>query len=222
MFPLLFFLFLLPKCFRSFPFLFSPSEMFPLFSFIPFSISPALNFDISPYYITNIPSPVLPLIVPSPGTLTLTFRILIITLLCARLRIHPSLSFPCGPALTHTSNHPALHQVRNQIGTTQGCHEGLYHAYKALVPSCLLLHHRKPTLMKLEVGPPQLIGLVSDFDALTCNGHLQTHSGNHWLLIHVGSQCTRTHTAPLATSTGRIRVTASGLITQKPYKGSSK
>src|SRR5258708_8683863 len=92
--------------------------MFPLFSFIPFSISPALNFYISPYYITNIPSPVLPLIVPSPRTLTLTFRILIITLLRTRLRIHPSLSFPHGPALTHASNHPALRQVQHQIGPT--------------------------------------------------------------------------------------------------------
>src|SRR5260221_7251949 len=98
--------------------------MFPLFSFIPFSISPALNFYISPYYITNIPSPVLLLIVPSPGTLTLTFCILIITLLHAQLWIRPSLSFPCGPALAHTSNHPALCRVCNQIGTTQGHHEG--------------------------------------------------------------------------------------------------
>src|SRR5258707_9293345 len=141
--------------------------MFPLFSFIPFSISPALNFYISPYYITNIPSPVLPLIVPSPGTLTLTFCILIITLLCAQLWIFPSLSFPRGPALTHASNHPALRRVRNQIGTTQACHEGLYCAYKALVPSCLLLRHRKPMLTKLEVGPPPLVGLVSDFNALS-------------------------------------------------------
>src|SRR5258707_6600727 len=156
--------------------------MFPLFSFIPFSISQALNFYISPYYITNIPSPILPLIVPSPGTLTLTFRILIITLLCTQLQICPSLSFPCGPALAHTSNHPALHRVRNQIGTTQGCHEGLYHAYKALILSHLLLHHCKPMLMKLEVGPPQLIGLVSDFDALARNGHLRTCGDNHQLL----------------------------------------
>src|SRR5260221_10536331 len=147
-------------------FLFSPSEMFPLFSFIPFSISLALNFYISPYYITNIPSPVLPLIIPSPGTLTLTFCILIITLLHARLQIRPSLSFPCGPALTHASNHPALHQVHNQIGMTQGHREGLYHAYKVLVPSRLLLRHHKLMLMKLEVGPPQLIGLASDFNAL--------------------------------------------------------
>src|SRR5258708_28956239 len=140
--------------------------MFPPFSVIPFSISPALNFYISPYYITTIPSPVLPLIVPSPGTLTLTFCILIITLLCARLRIRPSLSFPCGPALTHASNHPALRRVRNQIGMTQGRREGLYRAYKVLVLSRLLLCHRKPMLTKLEVGPPQLVGLPSDFDAL--------------------------------------------------------
>src|SRR6266481_9774405 len=149
MFPFLFFPFLLLKCFRSFPFLFSPSEMFPLFSFIPFSISPALNFYISPYYITNIPSPVLPLIIPSPRTLTLTFHVLIITLLRARLRIHPSLSFPRGPTLTHASNHPALRRVHNQIGMTQGRHEGLYRAYKVLVLRCLLLCHRKLTLMKL-------------------------------------------------------------------------
>src|SRR5260221_9234563 len=100
--------------------------MFPLFSFIPFSISPALNFYISPYYITNIPSPVLPLIVPSPRTLTLTFCVLIITLLCARLWIHPSLSFPRRPPLTHSSNHPAPRRVRNQIGMTQGRLEALY------------------------------------------------------------------------------------------------
>src|SRR5260221_9881385 len=170
-------------------FLFSPSEMFPLFSFIPFSISLALNFYISPYYITNIPSPVLPLIVPSPGTLTLTFHVLIITLLHARLWIRPSLSFPHGPALAHTSNHPALCQVRNQISMTQGHCEGLYRAYKALVPSHLLLHHHKPMLMKLEVGPPQLIGLVSDFNALAWNGHLRTHSDNHQLLILIRSRC---------------------------------
>src|SRR5258705_91633 len=67
-------------------------------------------------------------------------------------RLHcPSLSFPCGPTLTHASNHPALRRVRNQIGMTQGCHEGLYRTYKALIPSCLLLRHRKPTLTKLEV-----------------------------------------------------------------------
>src|SRR5258708_2264452 len=183
-------------------FLFSPSEMFPLFSFIPFSISPALNFYISPYYITNIPSPVLPLIVPSPRTLTLTFHILIITLLHARLQIRPSLSFPRRPALTHASNHPALCRVCNQIGTTQGHHEGLYCAYKALIPSCLLLRHRKPTLTKLEVGPPQLVGLVSNFDALTQNGHLRTRGGNHQLLILVGSRRARMHAASLATATG--------------------
>src|SRR5258708_1199504 len=220
MFPLLFFPFLLLKCFCSFPFLFSPSEMFPLFSFIPFSISPALNFYISPYYTTNIPSPVLPLIVPSPGTLTLTFCVLIITLLHARLQIRPSLSFPRGPTLTHASNHPALHRVCNQIGMTQGCCEGLYHPYNVLVPSHLLLHHCKPTFTKLEVGPPQLVGLVSDFNALTRNGHLQTCGGDHQLLILVGSQHTRTHTAPLATATGGTRVTTCGLIAQEPYKGS--
>src|SRR5258708_10979682 len=222
MFPLLFFPFLLPKCFRSFPFLFSPSEMFPLFSFIPFSISPALNFYISPYYITNIPSPVLLLIIPSPGTLTLTFCILIITLLRAQLRIRPSLSFPHGPTLTHASNHPALRRVCNQIGMTQGRREGLYRTYKALVPSHLLLRHRKPMLMKLEVGPPQLVGLVSDFDALVWNGHLWTCGGDHQLLILVGSRCTQMHTASLATATGGTRITACGLIAQEPYKGSSK
>src|SRR5258708_28013497 len=222
MFPLLFFLFLLPKCFRSFPFLFSPSEMFPLFSFIPFSISPALNFYISPYYITNIPSPVRLLIIPSPRPRTLTFHVLIITLLRARLRIRPSLSFPCGPTLTHASNHPALCRVHNQIGTTQGRREGLYCAYKALIPSRLLLRHRKLTLTKLEVGPPQLVGLASDFDALTQNGHLRTRGGDHQLLILVGSQRTQTHAASLATATGGTRVTACGLIAWEPYKGSSK
>src|SRR6266436_832739 len=105
---------------------------------------------------------------------------------------------------------------------TQGCHEGLYHAYKALIPSHLFLCHHKPTLMKLEVGPPQLIGLVSDFNALTWNGHLWTHSGDHRLLIFVGSQHTQMHAAPLATVTGGTRVTACGLITWEPYKGSSK
>src|SRR5258708_36622468 len=196
--------------------------MFPPFSVIPFSISPALNFYISPYYITTIPSPVLPLIVPSPGTLTLTFRVLIITLLCARLRIRPSLSLLCGPALTHASNHPALRRVCNQIGTTQGRHEGLYRAYKVLVPSHLLLRHRKPTLTKLEVSPPQLVGLVSDFNALARNGHLRTRGGDHWLLILVRSRRTQMHAAPLATATGGTRVTACGLIAQEPYKGSSK
>src|SRR6266436_3247840 len=102
--------------------------MFPLFHSFHSQFSLALNFfSISPYYITNIPSPVLPLIIPSPGTLTLTFHILITTLLHARLQIHPSLSFPHGPTLAHASNHPALRQVRNQIGMTQGRHEGLYH-----------------------------------------------------------------------------------------------
>src|SRR5258708_14450099 len=149
MLPLLFFPFFLLKCSRSFSFFFSPSEMFPLFSFIPFSISPALNFYISPYYTTNIPSPVLPLIVPSPRTLTLTFHILIITLLHTQLQICPSLSFPHGPALAHASNHPALCQVCNQIGTTQGHREGLYCAYKVLILSCLLLRHLKLTLPKL-------------------------------------------------------------------------
>src|SRR5258708_2648888 len=196
--------------------------MFPLFSFIPFSISPALNFYISPYYITNIPSPVLLLIIPSPRTLTLTFRILIITLLHARLQIRPPLSFPRAPTLTHPSNHPALRRVCNQISTTQGCHEGLYCAYKALIPSCLLLCHCKLMLMKLEVGPPQLIGLASDFDALARNGHLWTCGGDHRLLILVGSWHTQTHTAPLATATGGTRVTACRLIAQEPYKGSSK
>src|SRR5258708_7643578 len=105
---------------------------------------------------------------------------------------------------------------------TQGRHEGLYHTYKALIPSCLFLHHCKLMLMKLEVGPPQLIGLMSDFDALAQNGHLQTCGGDHWLLIFIGSQHTRMHTAPLVTVTGRTRVTACGLITQEPYKGSSK
>src|SRR6266436_3143103 len=105
---------------------------------------------------------------------------------------------------------------------TQGCCEGLYHAYKALILSHLLLCHCKPTLTKLEVGPPQLVGLTSDFDALVQNGHLRTHGGDHWLLILVGSQRTRMHAAPLVTATGRTRVTACRLITWEPYKGSSK
>src|SRR5258708_18131676 len=105
---------------------------------------------------------------------------------------------------------------------TQGHCEGLYCTYKALVPSRLLLCHRKLTLMKLEVGPPQLIGLVSDFDALVWNGHLRTRSGDHWLLILIRSRRTQMHAAPLATATGGTRVTACGLITREPYKGSSK
>src|SRR5258708_24493350 len=76
--------------------------------------------------------------------------------------------------------------------------------------------------MKLEVGPPQLVGLASDFDALAQNGHLRTHGGNHRLLILVGSQHTWMHAPPLATATGRTRVTACGLIAREPYKGSSK
>src|SRR5258708_19852075 len=39
---------------------------------------------------------------------------------------------------------------------TQGHHEGLCCAYKALVLSHLFLHHHKLMLTKLEVGPPQL------------------------------------------------------------------
>src|SRR5258708_6371067 len=105
---------------------------------------------------------------------------------------------------------------------TQGCCEGLYCTYKVLIPSCLFLRHCKPTLMKLEVGPPQLIGLTSNFDALVWNGHLQTHGGNNRLLIFVRSWHTWMHTVPLATVTGRTRVTACGLITWEPYKGSSK
>src|SRR5258708_25778025 len=111
--------------------------MFPPFSVIPFSISPALNFYISPYYITNIPSPALPLIVPSPGTLTLTFCVLIITLLCTQLRIHPSLPFPRRPALTHASNHPALCRAHNQIGMTQAHYHALSCTYTILLPSTL-------------------------------------------------------------------------------------
>src|SRR5260221_5327505 len=105
---------------------------------------------------------------------------------------------------------------------TQGCCEGLYRAYKALILSCLLLCHGRPMLRKLEVGPPQLVGLASDFDALAWNGHLWTHGGDHQLLILIGSRCTRMHAAPLATATGGTRVTACGLIAWEPYKGSSK
>src|SRR5260221_10138973 len=101
---------------------------------------------------------------------------------------------------------------------TQGHHEGLYRTYKVLVPSCLFLRHRKLMLTKLEVGPPQLIGLMSDFDALAWNGHLWTHGGNHWLLIFIRSRCTQTHTVPLATVTGGTRVTACRLITWELYK----
>src|SRR5258708_7135665 len=105
---------------------------------------------------------------------------------------------------------------------TQGHCERLYCTYKALIPSCLLLHHHKPMLTKLEVGPPQLVGLGSDFDALMWNGHLQTHSGDHRLLILIRSQHTWMHAAPLATATGGTRVTACGLVAWEPYKGSSK
>src|SRR5258708_28249397 len=212
MFLLISFPFLLLKCFLSSPFLsfFLLLKCFP-FSFIPFSISPALNFYISPYYITNIPSPVLPLIIPSPRTLTLTFHILIITLLCTRLWIRPSLSFPRRPTLTHASNHPALRRVCNQIGTTQGRREGLYCAYKVLVLSRLLLHHRKLTLTKLEVGPPQLVGLTSDFNALVRNGHLRTRSGDHRLLILIANRPTRIHAAPLPAAPRGTRVPAVAL-----------
>src|SRR5258708_5218483 len=124
--------------------------------------------------------------------------------------------------LMHASNHPSLHQVHNQIGMTQGHCKGLHHAYKVLIPSCLLLRHCKLMLMKLEVGLPQLIGLVSDFDALAWDGHLRTHGSDHQLLIFIGSWCTQMHTVPLATATGRTRITTCGLIAQEPYKGSSK
>src|SRR5258707_138876 len=99
---------------------------------------------------------------------------------------------------------------------TQGHYEGLYHAYKVLIPSHLFLCHHKPMLMKLEVGPPQLVGLVSNFNTLAQNGHLQTCGGDHRLLIFVGSWCTWMHTAPLATATGGTRVTACGLIAWEP------
>src|SRR5258707_4312336 len=101
--------------------------MFPLFHSFHSQFSLSLNFSLSPHTILQtIPSPVLLLIIPSPGTLTLTFCVLITTLLHAQLQIHPPLSFPCGPALAHAPNHPALHQVRNQISMTRGHHEGLY------------------------------------------------------------------------------------------------
>src|SRR5258708_39085657 len=97
---------------------------------------------------------------------------------------------------------------------TQGHCEGLYCTYKALILSHLLLRHCKLMLTKLEVSPPQLIGLTSDFNALTWNGHLWTHGDDHRLLILVGSQHTQMHAAPLATATGGTRVTACRLIAQ--------
>src|SRR5258708_8617943 len=105
---------------------------------------------------------------------------------------------------------------------TQGHHEGLYPAYRVLILSCLLLCHRKLMLTKLEVSLPQLIGLTSDFNALMWDGHLQTHSSDHQLLIFIGSGHTWMHAVPLATVTGGTRVTACWLIAQEPYKGSSK
>src|SRR5258708_23674660 len=76
--------FFLPFLFPFLSFPFSPSEMFsPFFIHSILNFPRLLTFYISPYYITNTPSPVLLLIVPSPATLTLTFPILITTLLCA-------------------------------------------------------------------------------------------------------------------------------------------
>src|SRR6266436_5288784 len=113
----------------SFPF--SPSEMFPLFHSFHSQFPWLLTFYISPYYITNIPSPILLLIIPSPRTLTLTFHVLIITLLHAQLWIRPSLSFPhrptpsegpCGASTLkrghcHTcDSSPSAHPCRTHIG----------------------------------------------------------------------------------------------------------
>src|SRR5258708_33189185 len=156
--------------------------MFPLLVHSILNFPWLLMFALSHHTILQT-SPLLPLIIPLPRTLTLTFCVLITTLLHTQLWIHPPFPFPHGPTLAHTSNHPSLCQVCNQIGTTQGCHKGLYHAYKALILSRLLLCHRKPTLTKLEVGPPQLVGLVSDFNALARNGHLRTRGDDHRLLI---------------------------------------
>src|SRR5260221_14690151 len=105
---------------------------------------------------------------------------------------------------------------------TQDCCEGLYHTYKALVLSHLLLCHHKLSLMKLEISLPQLVGLASDFNTLMQNDHLQTHSSDHQLLIFIRNQHTQMHTVPLVTATGRTRVTTCRLIAWEPYKGSSK
>src|SRR5260221_10147199 len=151
--------------------------MFPLLVHSILNFPWLLMFSLSPHTILQT-SPLLPLIIPLPRTLTLTFCVLITTLLHTQLWIHPPFPFPHGPTLAHTSNHPSLCQVCNQIGTTQGCHKGLHCAYKALILSCLLLHHINLMLTKLEVSLPQLIGLVSNFDALTWDGHLWTHGSN--------------------------------------------
>src|SRR5258708_8165112 len=99
---------------------------------------------------------------------------------------------------------------------TQGCREGLYHAYKVLVSSCLLLCHCKPMLMKLEISLPQLVGL--NFNALMWNDHLWTCGSDHWLLIFVENWHTCTHRAPLITPPGEQNVTACGLMSQTTYK----
>src|SRR5258708_9879476 len=140
------------KCFLFFLFPFSSQNVSPSCSFHS-QFSLALNvFSISPYYISNIsitPTNHPPPQNPYPH------------LLCPDHHSPPHSTpdpppfpFPHRPTLALTSNHPSLCQVCNQMGATQGCHKGLPCAYKALILSCLLPHHHKPMLTKLEVSLP--------------------------------------------------------------------
>src|SRR5260221_8413026 len=98
--------------------------MFPLLIHSILNFPWLLIFSLSPHSILQT-STLLLLIIPLPGTQTLTFRILITTLLHAQLQICPALSFPHTPPLPHPSHHPSPCPLCNQIAITQAHHERL-------------------------------------------------------------------------------------------------
>src|SRR5258708_26095957 len=98
----------------------------------------------------------------------------------------------------------------------QGSTQRLNCTYQMLLPGQLLSCDLKPLLMQLEVCPPQLVHLMSNFNTLALPACSQLH--NSTLCIHVITERSimRVIASLLAAMTGGTGVTTFGLITRKP------
>src|SRR5258707_7772456 len=152
---------------------------------------------------------------PLPILLPILVTIFIlIAHLWADLHICPPfpLPLPHRPAQTCLS----MQQPTNQTRMHQGISQHLNHAYQAFLPGQLFLSDLKPLLMQLKVCAPQLICLTHDFHALAFPTHAQTHNTASSLQVVTGGSVMGAIALLFLAATGRVRVSAFGLVTRKP------
>src|SRR5258705_12143388 len=108
-----------------------------------------------------------------------------------------------------------MQRPSDQTQLTQDIGQSLNHTNQALLPSELLLHDLKPLLTQLEVGPPQLIHLMSNLYALVLPTHPCLHDPSHKLRLITRRSIRQVVTSLLATMTDHAGVPTPGLVASK-------